>query len=478
MAIQQFGLFIDGTEIKTKDYRPNINPSDTTDIVGNFSQGTQESAIAAARAARAAAQSWADTPIQNRADILDAAGSMILQRQVELGRLLAREEGKTLAEAQGEAARAGRIFKFFAGEALRLQGEFGDSVRAGVDVIVRREPVGTVALITPWNFPIAIPAWKLAPALAFGNTVVLKPAELTPACAWEMVSILNQCGLPKGVVNLVTGPGSVIGTSLIESGDIDAVSFTGSQTVGRAIAARCAALGKRVQTEMGGKNPWLVLADADLATAVECAINAAFYSTGQRCTASSRLIVVDEIHDVFVERLNKRMTELVVGNALDPKTHIGPVVDETQLKTNLRYLDIAKQEGATVCGGAVLKGQTPGYYLQPALLTDTTSQMRINREEIFGPIASIIRATDYEHGLALANDTEFGLSAGICTTSLKYARDFMRRSRCGMVMVNLPTAGVDYHVPFGGTKGSSFGPREQGTTARDFYSAVKTCYVG
>ena len=455
----------------------NVNPSDLADIVGEYAQADHAHADQAIAAARDAFAGWGMSTPQQRFDVLDKAGAAILAQKDELGKLLAREEGKTLPEAVGEVARAGQIFKFFAGEALRIQGEKVASVRPGVDVEITREPIGVVAIITPWNFPIAIPAWKIAPAIAYGNTVVFKPADLVPGCGWALVKILADSGLPKGVVNLVMGRGSVVGERLLASPQIDAVSFTGSVATGRAIAVKAAERGKKVQLEMGGKNPLVVLDDADLPTAVSCAVNGAFFSTGQRCTASSRLIVTERVHDKFVGAMAERMKALKVDNALKPGTDIGPVVDQAQLDQDMRYIEIARKDGGKVIGGERLNRETEGYYLAPALVTETRNDMKINRDEVFGPVASVIRVKDYNEALATANDTEFGLSAGICTNSLKYASHFKRHSQAGMVMVNLPTAGVDYHVPFGGRKGSSYGPREQGRYAVEFYTTVKTAYT-
>jgi alpha-ketoglutaric semialdehyde dehydrogenase len=455
----------------------NKSPSDLADVVGEYAQADAGQAQAAIEAAKAAFPKWASASIQERADILDRAGNAILARKEELGRLLAREEGKTLPEAIGEAARAGYIFKFFAGEAVRIEGEKLASVRPGVEVEITREPIGVVGIITPWNFPIAIPAWKIAPALAYGNCVVAKPADLVPGCAWALASILQDAGLPPGVFNLVMGRGSVVGEAIVGATDIAAISFTGSVATGRAIAARAIEQGKKIQLEMGGKNPMVVLDDADLAVAIGACVNGAFFSTGQRCTASSRLIVTQGIHDKFVAALRERMDTLKVDNALKQGTDIGPVVDQSQLDQDLAYLDIGRKEGAKVIGGDILGRETEGYYLQPALFTDTHNDMRINREEIFGPVASVIRVKDYDAALAVANDTPFGLSSGICTTSLKHASHFKRNAQAGMVMVNLPTAGVDYHVPFGGRKGSSYGSREQGRYAAEFYTMVKTAYT-
>ncbi|HYE01523.1 MAG TPA: aldehyde dehydrogenase family protein [Alphaproteobacteria bacterium] len=469
--------YIGGEWLEAAEAAPNVNPSDTADIVGEYARADARQAADAIAAARAAAAKWSLSTPQERFDLLDRIGTTILARREELGRLLSREEGKVLAEGIGEVTRAGQIFKFFAGEALRLNGEVVASVRPGVGIEVTREPVGVVGLITPWNFPMAIPAWKIAPALAYGNCVVIKPADLVPGCAHALAEIIAESGAPAGVFNLVMGRGSVVGEALVGSPGIDGISFTGSVATGRAIAAKAVAAGKRIQLEMGGKNPFVVLDDADLDVAVAAAVNGAFFSTGQRCTASSRLIVTAGIHDRFVAAMAERMKALRVDHALKPGSEIGPVADEGQLRQDLDYIEIGQKEGARLIGGERLSRDSEGYYLAPALFTETTPGMRINREEIFGPVASVIRARDYDEALAMANDTEFGLSAGICTTSLKHASHFKRHAQAGMVMVNLPTAGVDYHVPFGGRKGSSYGPREQGAYAREFFTTVKTAYT-
>jgi aldehyde dehydrogenase (NAD+) len=468
---------IAGEWVEGEGESDNINPSNTEEVVGRYARASKADAERAIAASKAAFPAWARSGIQQRHDILKKASDEILGRKDELGRLLAREEGKTLVEATGEVMRAGQIFAFFAGEALRLAGELIPSVRPGVEVMIEREPIGVVGLITPWNFPIAIPAWKIAPALAFGNSVVFKPADLVPASAWALVDILDRAGLPKGVLNLVMGRGSVVGQAILDSPDVDAISFTGSIETGKRVAAASATHMRRFQLEMGGKNPLVVLDDADLKIAVECAANGAFFSTGQRCTASSRLIVTAGIHDRFVRALVERMQALNVDDAVKDGTHIGPVVDQKQLEQDESYIEIGRREGASLAwGGGRLNRATPGFYLQPALFTETRNDMRINREEIFGPVASVVRVDDYDEALSVANDTPFGLTSGICTTSLKHAAHFRRNSQTGMVMVNLPTAGVDYHVPFGGRKGSSYGPREQGRYAVEFYTSVKTTY--
>ena len=457
---------------------PNRNPSNLDDIVGEYAQADAEQARSAIAAAASAFPAWAVGSIQERANSLDKIGTEILARKDELGRLLSREEGKTLPEGIGEVTRAGQIFRFFAGEVVRMAGEKLASVRPGVEVEVTREPIGVVGIITPWNFPIAIPAWKIAPALAYGNTVVFKPADFVPGCAWALADVIVRSGIPPGVFNLVMGRGSVVGETMVAHPSVAAISFTGSVATGRGIAAKAVARMAKLQLEMGGKNPLIVLDDADLPTAVNVAVQGAYYSTGQRCTASSRLIVTAGIHDRFVATLAEKIKALKVDDALAPGTDIGPVVDQSQLDQDLSYLDIGRKEGAKlVVGGERLRRQHEGYYLAPALFAEASNTMRISREEIFGPVASVIRAKDYEEALALANDTEFGLSAGIVTTSLKHASHFKRHAQAGMVMVNLPTAGVDYHVPFGGRKASSYGPREQGRYAAEFFTIVKTAYI-
>jgi alpha-ketoglutaric semialdehyde dehydrogenase len=472
------GNFIAGEWLRATQAAEDINPSNTADVVGLFARADAKATGDAIEAARQAFPAWSRSGIQQRHDILKRVGDEILARKDELGRILAREEGKTLAEGVGEAARAGQIFLFFAGECVRLAGEKLASVRPGIDIEITREPLGVVGVITPWNFPIAIPAWKIAPALAYGNCVVFKPADLVPGTAHALSKIIAGSGIPPGVFNLVMGRGSVVGKALLEHPDVDAISFTGSVATGRSIAAECVAGMKKFQLEMGGKNPLVVLDDADLGVAVECAANGAFFSTGQRCTASSRLIVTEGIHDRFVQALTDRMRSLVIGDALAPGTQIGPAVDQSQLDQDLRYVDIGRQEGANlVAGGDRLSRDAPGFYVAPALFTGVRNDMRIAREEIFGPVAAVIRVKDYETALAIANDTPFGLCAGICTTSLRHATHFKRNAEAGMVMINLPTAGVDYHAPFGGRKGSSYGPREQGRYAAEFYTTVKTAYT-
>lgn len=477
MADSVFQNLIAGNWVDGADVSENRNPSNVADLIGLYAKAEAADVDAAVAAANEALPGWALASPQVRADLLDKVSDAIMARKDELGFLLSREEGKTLAEGIGETIRAAQVFKFFAGEALRNAGDVLASVRPDIDVDVTREPVGVVGMITPWNFPIAIPAWKIAPALCYGNTIVFKPAEITPASAHALAEIIQEAGCPAGVFNLVMGSGSVVGNAMLAHKEINAISFTGSVPVGRGIAVKAAEGLKKVQLEMGGKNPMVVLNDTDLDVAVGACLNGAFFSTGQRCTASSRLIVQEGIHDAFVEKMNEAMGKLVIGDACDPATQIGPVVSQSQLANNLDYVAVAGQEGAEVVGGEQINGKTEGYYQRPAMFLNATNQMRVSREEIFGPCASVIKVADFDEALSVANDTDFGLSSGICTSSLKSAREFKRRSEAGMVMVNLPTAGVDYHVPFGGRKGSSYGSREQGRYAAEFYTTVKTAYT-
>ena len=467
------GAWVEGTGVTV-----NINPSDISDVVGEYTQASVAQTDEAIAAAKAALPAWSMATPQQRADALEMIGTELLARKDEIGRMLAREEGKPWSNGIMETARAAQIFKFFAQEALRVEGVSVASTRPGVDVLITREPVGVVGLICPWNFPIAIPAWKIAPALAYGNCVVFKPADLVPGTAWMLAEIISRSGLPKGVFNLVMGRGSVVGQTMLNSRDVNAVSFTGSVETGAKVAMAMASRGGKFQLEMGGKNPLVVMDDANLDAAVAASVDGSYFQSGQRCTASSRLIVHAKIHDAYVEKMIAGLKALKVDHALKEGTQIGPVVDESQLAQDEKYIQIGRDEGAELAwGGERLNRDTKGFYLSPALFTNTTNKMRINQEEIFGPVASVIKVETYEEALAVANDTPFGLSSGIFTGSLKFASDFRRKSAAGMVMVNLPTAGVDYHVPFGGRKGSSMGSREQGRFAAEFYTGVKTAYV-
>ena len=477
MSTRSLRSIVAGQAVDGGSDRPDVNPSDLGDVVAVASVADADVARAAVAAAAEAFGTWSATTPWQRAEVLDRAGSEVMARADELGDLLAREEGKILPEARAEVVRAGQILKYFAGVALAPHGQALDSVRPGIEVVVTREPVGVVSVITPWNFPIAIPAWKIAPALAFGNTVVFKPADLVPGSAWELVDILNRAGLPAGALNIVLGRGSQVGPVLIGDPAVSAITFTGSVGTGQQILLDAAAGRKKVQLELGGKNPLIVCDDADLSVAVEVAMQGSFGSTGQRCTASSVLIAMDGIHDALIEAMQARMSAWTVGDARGAGIDMGPVVDESQLEQDLRYLEVARAEGGQVIGGEVVTRDAPGHYLTPALVVGTEPDHTINREEVFGPVLSVVRASDYDHAVAVANSSTMNLSSGICTTSLARASHFRRASKAGMVMVNLPTAGVDFHVPFGGRGESSYGPREQGTAAKEFFTTSKTAYV-
>ncbi|NNF91029.1 MAG: aldehyde dehydrogenase family protein [Boseongicola sp.] len=456
----------------------NRNPSDVTDLIGLFAQASADQLDAAIDKARQAQAIWAGYGLERRQAVLNAIGNELMARAEELGRLLSREEGKPLAEGKGEVYRAGQFFTYYAAECLRLTGENADSVRDGVEIDVRREPVGTVAIISPWNFPTATASWKIAPALAYGNAVVWKPANATPASAVALTEIIARQDIPEGLFSLVMGSGRSVGQRLVESKGINAISFTGSVPVGRGIAQAAVQNFTRVQLEMGSKNALTVMDDADLDLAVTVALGGAFGGTGQKCTASSRLVVHEDVHDAFVEKLVAGAKAMRVGHALEDGTQIGPVVSEGQLSENLEYVDLGKSEGAELaCGGERLDMPHDGFYMSPGVFLNTANDMRINREEMFAPLTSVIRVGGYDEALSVVNDTNFGLTSGIVTKSLARATHFRRNARTGVVTVNLPTAGTDYHVPFGGRGDSSYGPREQGKAAAEFYTIVKTAYI-
>jgi alpha-ketoglutaric semialdehyde dehydrogenase len=470
--------FIAGAWVAGSGEIENRNPSDLSEIVGRYAQASADQLDDALSAARAAQVIWAGYGPERRHDVLMAIGREMMERASELGQLLSREEGKPVAEGKGEVFRAGQFFTYYAAECLRQIGDTADSVRAGVEIDVRREPVGVVAVISPWNFPTATASWKIAPALAFGNAVIWKPANLTPASAVALTEIIARQDMPAGLFNLVMGAGREIGQKLVESPRLDAISFTGSVPVGRGIAAAAVQNFTKIQMEMGSKNALAVMDDADIDLAVSLALGGAFGGTGQKCTASSRLVVHKAVHDEFVEKLVKGAKAMKVGHALAEGTQLGPVVSEEQLNANLDYIEKGKSEGATLqCGGERLSLGTEGYYMSPAVFTGTSNDMTINREEMFAPIACVIKVDSYAEALEVVNDTEFGLTSGIVTRSLARATHFRRNARTGCVMVNLPTAGTDYHVPFGGRGNSSYGPREQGRYAAEFYTTVKTAYI-
>ena len=456
----------------------NRNPSDLSDVIGHFAQASSSQLTKALDAARSAQKIWAATGLEARQTVLMNIGNELIERSAELGALLSREEGKPLAEGKGEVYRAGQFFTYYAAEVLRQIGDTADSVRPNIEIDVRREPVGTVAIVSPWNFPTATAVWKIAPALAFGNAVIWKPANLVPASAVALSEIISRQDLPAGLFNLVMGAGGSIGQQLIESPAIDAISFTGSVEVGKQIAQSAIGNLTKVQMEMGSKNALAVMDDGDMEIAVAAALGGAFGGTGQKCTASSRLIVHSAVHDEFVERLAAGAAAMVVDNALKDGTQIGPVVSQNQLDENMAYMELAKSEGGEIiCGGDRVSRDTDGYYMTPAVVAGTSNDWRINKEEMFAPIACVIKADSYDEALHLVNDTHFGLTSGIVTRDLARASHFRRNAKTGCVMVNLPTAGTDYHVPFGGRGSSSYGPREQGGYAVEFYTTVKTAYI-
>ena len=470
--------FIAGEWVAGASQIENRNPSDLSDVIGLYAQADAAQLDAALDAANEAQTIWAATGLEARQTILMNIGNELMARAEELGRLLSREEGKPLAEGKGEIYRAGQFFTYYAAEVLRQIGDTADSVRAGVEIDVRREPVGTVAIISPWNFPTATAVWKIAPALAFGNAVIWKPANLVPASAVALAEIISRQDIPAGLFNLVMGPGGAIGQRLVESPKVNAISFTGSVDVGKQIAVSAIGNLTKIQMEMGSKNALAIMDDGDLDIGVAAALGGAFGGTGQKCTASSRLIVHEAIHDEFVERLVAGANAMVVGHALKDGTQIGPVVSESQLEENLAYMELARAEGGEVlCGGERVSRDTEGYYMTPAVVAGTSNGWRINQEEMFAPIACVIKAGSYDEALHLVNDTHFGLTSGIITRDYARATHFRRNARTGCVMVNLPTAGTDYHVPFGGRGSSSYGPREQGGYAVEFYTTVKTAYM-
>ena len=460
----------------TKD----VNPAHTGEVVAVFPSAGREDAARAAEAAGRAFPGWSRTPMPRRAEILLKAAALLEQRLDQVAEALTREEGKTLAESKGETARGVSLLRYYAGEALQPTGEMYPSASPATVLWAERVPLGVVALITPWNFPVAIPTWKLAPALVFGNTVVLKPAELTPLTAWHLADVLEKAGLPPGVFNLVVGKGSQVGQALVDSPQVKAISFTGSNAVGTKLAAQCVERGIKFQLEMGGKNPVIVLQDADLDKAVELTIAGAMLSAGQKCTATSRVIVQREVLPAFRDRLAARASALKVGDGMKADTYMGPLVSADAEKTVLEYIEIGRQEGARLlAGGQKLKGgeYDEGFYVAPTVFDEVRPDMRIAQEEIFGPVVGVIEAKSFDEAVALANQTKFGLSASVVTRDLGLALRFIREIDAGIVHVNSQTAGAEPQVPFGGFKHSSSGSREQGKAAREFFTQIKTVYL-
>jgi acyl-CoA reductase-like NAD-dependent aldehyde dehydrogenase len=456
----------------------NRSPSDLSDLIGLYAQASCDQLDATLDQAQQAQREWAAYGIERKQAVLMSIGNELMARAEELGTLLSREEGKPIAEGKGEVYRAGQFFTYYAAECLRQIGENADSVRPNIEVDVRREPIGVVAVISPWNFPTATASWKIAPALCYGNAVVWKPANMTPASAYALAEIISRQDIPKGLFSLVMGSGGSIGQRLVESVNVNAVTFTGSVPVGKGIAVAAIQNLTKIQMEMGSKNALAVMDDADLDLAVNLALGGAFGGTGQKCTASSRLVVHAAIHDAFVEKLVAGTRAIKVGHALEAGTQMGPVVSATQLAENLAYVDLGRSEGAELaCGGERLEMPHDGFYMSPGVFLNTRNDFRINLEEMFAPLTSVIKVGSYDEALSVVNDTNFGLTSGIVTKSLARATHFRRNARTGVVTINLPTAGTDYHVPFGGRGHSSYGSREQGKAAAEFYTTVKTAYI-
>ena len=479
MSAPLYPNYINGAWVEGPAFE-NRNPANTDEVVGLFVDGTPADIARAAEAAAAALPAWASMTGPARGALLFKVADLLEKRFDEISADMTREEGKTLPEAKGEVRRSINIFRYFAGEGSRLGGIVAPSERERVHMFAFRKPVGVCGLVTPWNFPSAIPAWKLAPALICGNTVVLKPASAAPLSAWRIVEACHEAGVPKGVVNFVAGPGKALGEALVEAPPLRAISFTGSCGVGAWLHERASRRKLRIQLEMGGKNPTIVLADANFDAAVENVVNGAFFSTGQKCTATSRAIVEESIYDRFVEALVERTKKLKVGDGMQPGVHMGPCVDEGQMNTVLRYIEIGRKEcGEPLCGGRRLTGGAydKGWFVEPTIFAGVTQDMAIAREEIFGPVLAVMKARNLAHALEIANASEFGLSASLQTSNLSRMFEYIYGIEAGLVTVNLPSAGVEYQLPFGGTKDSSFGPKEQGPAALEFYSDFKTVYV-
>lgn len=476
---ETFRNYINGEWVEGPTFE-NRNPANTKEVVGLFVKGTAADIERAADAAQAALPGWANLTAPARGAFLFKAADIIDRNFDAIAADMTREEGKTLPEAKGEVRRSINILRYFAGEGARQPGHLVPSERDRVHMFAIRKPVGVVGLITPWNFPSAIPVWKLAPALIAGNTVIMKPASASPLSAWRVVEAFHEAGLPKGVFNFVCGSGGELGAALINAAPVKAISFTGSVETGQWVHAEASKRRLKIQLEMGGKNPTIVLADADFNSAVENVVNAAFFSTGQKCTATSRAIVEAPIYDRFVEAVVERTKKLKVGDGMKPGIDIGPAIDQGQLDTNLSYIEIGRQEcGEPLCGGRRLTGEgyDDGYFVEPTVFANVTESMRIAQEEIFGPVLAIMKANDFDDAMRIANNTPFGLSASIQTTNLSRTFDYIYKMEAGLLTVNLPSAGVEYQLPFGGTKDSSFGPKEQGPAALEFYSDYKTIYL-
>ncbi len=454
------------------------NPADQDELLGKGFLASAHEAEAAITAASEALPAWSRMPAPKRGEIVERAGDLLRAEQDEVARLLTREEGKTFAEAKGEIYRAYNVINYTAGQSRRMGGLTIPSELPKNFAYTMRQPLGVVALITPWNFPICIPAWKIAPALVAGNTVIFKPSSTTPLTAAKLVEIFERAGLPAGVLNLLVGSSSDVGDLLTRDRRVRGISFTGSSENGTQIYATCAARGVKAQCEMGGKNPVIVLEDADLDLAMDGIVSGAFGSTGQRCTATSRAILQESIADRVVERMADRVSKWKLGNGLDPDVQMGPLVSAQQLKTVQEYIEIGKRDGAKlVTGGGRPSSLARGFFVEPTIFDRVRPEHRIAQEEIFGPVLSVIRAKDYEQAMEFANASDYGLTSSIYTNDAGRIFDFCERMDAGMVHVNSPTVGGEAQIPFGGMKSSGVGEREQGPTALDFYTDVKVIYI-
>ncbi|NHN29506.1 aldehyde dehydrogenase family protein [Paenibacillus agricola] len=482
-AVQTFNNLINGEWVASSSGNTfdSTNPAQVTDIVGRFQASVEADVLLAMESAERAFAAWRNTAPSKRAEILYKAADLLEAGLEQYAEELTREEGKTLASSRMEVKRSAQTLRYYASEGLNVSGSTLPSDDPTTFVYTRKEPLGVVTVITPWNFPISIPVRKIAPALVTGNTVVFKPASDTPLIALRLVEVLHLAGLPAGVINFVTGSASRTGTPLVTHPAVKAVTFTGSTGAGETIN-KAVRLSTRVQLELGGKNPLVVLEDADIDLAVELAIKAGFELTGQACTGTSRVIVMDEVHDLFVQQLIAKTEALTIGNGLYKGIEIGPLANQSQLSNVLDYVAIGQAEGATLAFGGehLADGEyANGYFVRPAIFTNVTPKMRIAQEEIFGPVISIIRVSSFKEAIEIANDIEYGLSAAICTSDPNRAQYFIQHIQAGIVKVNRPTTGVAYNAPFGGVKMSSTATyRESGRTAVDFYTQEKTVYHG
>jgi alpha-ketoglutaric semialdehyde dehydrogenase len=473
--------YIDGRwlEVPTGKTFTSTNPADARDVIGEFASSSVEDARCAVEAGHGAFEKWRGLSGSARGEYLRKAADILESRLEDVARAMVRENGKTIAEARGETGRGVALLRYYSAEGVRSVGDVVPSVNPRTMLYTTRVPLGVVSLITPWNFPIAIPIWKMAPALVYGNTVVLKPASATPHCAVLVTRLFEDAGVPPGVVNLVTGGGGAIGEELVLNPKVHGVSFTGSNTIGRKIAGWAAARGVKCQLEMGGKNPVIVMPDCRMDQAVNLTLRGAFGYAGQKCTATSRAIVVDTVYDEFCAKLVAGVRQLKVGPGADESTFVPPVVSREQQESIVAAIDKARSEARLLTGGGIPKGEgfDRGHYVEPTIFADVQPDSQLAREEIFGPVLAVLRARDLDDAIRLANDCRYGLSASIFTRDLNAVQEFCARIEAGVVKVNSETAGLEPQVPFGGLKESSSHSREQGRAALDFFTSIKTVYI-